>query len=141
MCLLYGKDKTKPSTFKNWALAGQFSNHLLYIRSSEKRCHLPANQHCSYSSLTQLRSTVWLAVLHRLHMCLTEPCQLSTVRFQAEKCYTNILPPILHLTQGSTCVEFLLMVGSKIQLIMYIVIWKYTPTRICSFTPNCDKAT
>lgn len=46
----------------------KFLNHPLYIRNSKKRCHLPANQHCSYSFLMQLYSTVWLAVLHVIHV-------------------------------------------------------------------------
>lgn len=100
----------------------EFLNHPLYIRNSKKRCHLPANQHRSHSLLIQLCSTVWLAVLHRLHMCLTEPHWLSTFRFQNEKCHTNILPLFIHLTQGSICVEFFLMVSSAIQINIYIVI-------------------
>lgn len=83
------------------------------------------------------------AVLHRLHTCLTEPHWLITLRFQDEKRHTNILPPFIHLTQGSTCVRSFLRVSSEIQLNMYTeyVVECNTHMRICRFTPYCDKTT
>lgn len=132
-------EKIKPSTFKTWALAGHQYFKSFTVHNSKKRCHLPANQHCSYSFLKQLCCTACLAVLHRLYMCLTEPRWLSTLRFQDEKHYTYTTSIHSFGTRKYLC--FFLMLSSEIQINTYTVIWKYTHIKTCRFTPHRDKAT